>query len=63
VPKMAWVYLALGFTCGLQLSAVGTVGLYVGRIFNDVRNRPRYIVESTAGFSEQKRKEAEGLDR
>jgi len=49
-PLWAWLIPVLAFFTGLQLSAIGTVGLYVGRIFNDVRNRPRYIVASTIGL-------------
>jgi dolichol-phosphate mannosyltransferase len=29
---------------GLQLAAIGLVGLYVGRIFSEVQNRPLYVV-------------------
>jgi glycosyltransferase involved in cell wall biosynthesis len=29
---------------GLQIAAVGVVGIYVGRIFSEVQNRPLYIV-------------------
>jgi polyisoprenyl-phosphate glycosyltransferase len=46
--------LALGsvllFVSGVQLVGLGVIGIYLGRVFNDVRNRPRYIIESTAGF-------------
>ncbi len=46
--------LALGsvllFVSGVQLVGLGIIGIYLGRVFNDVRNRPRYIIESTAGF-------------
>jgi polyisoprenyl-phosphate glycosyltransferase len=38
------------FVSGVQLLGLGIVGIYLGRVFNDVRNRPRYIIESTAGF-------------
>jgi dolichol-phosphate mannosyltransferase len=44
------VLAAVCFLAGIQLCAVGTVGLYVGRIYTEVRNRPRYIIESTIGF-------------
>jgi undecaprenyl-phosphate 4-deoxy-4-formamido-L-arabinose transferase len=40
------------FVSGLQLVGIGVVGIYLGRVYNDVRNRPRYIVESTAGFAD-----------
>ena len=31
---------------GLQLVAIGVVGEYIGSIFNEVKNRPRYIIET-----------------
>jgi len=33
------------------LAAIAAVGIYVIRIYKDVRNRPQYIVESTIGLS------------
>ena len=45
-----WLITALGLFSGVQLMGIGTVGLYLGRVYKDVRNRPRYIVESTIGF-------------
>jgi dolichol-phosphate mannosyltransferase len=38
------------FVSGVQLVGLGIIGIYLGRVFNDVRNRPRYIVESAVGF-------------
>jgi hypothetical protein len=51
-PQWGWLIAALGFFSGLQLMGIGTVGLYLGRVYNDVRNRPRYLVASTIGFEE-----------
>jgi len=36
---------------GAQFIAVGLLGEYIGRIYNDVRARPRYFVESSVGQS------------
>jgi len=33
------------------MAGIGIVGLYVARIYKDVRGRPHYIVQSTVGFS------------
>jgi dolichol-phosphate mannosyltransferase len=52
-----WAASGIALLAGLQLVATGILGLYVGRIYNDVKHRPRYIVASTLGFGE-----AEGLE-
>ena len=40
------------FVSGIQLLGIGVLGVYLGRVYNDVRNRPRYIVESTVGLGD-----------
>lgn len=40
------------FVAGVQLVGIGVLGVYLGRVYNDVRNRPRYIVESTVGIGD-----------
>ena len=45
---IALALIALG---GLQLAGLGLIGIYVGRIADDVRGRPRYIVDSVIGHS------------
>lgn len=41
------------FTAGLMITCIGVVGLYVGKIFNEVKGRPLYIVQSTTFDPEQ----------
>lgn len=36
----------------LQFAAIGVMALYLGRVYNEVRSRPNYIVESLEGFDE-----------
>ena len=38
---------------GLIMSTLGVHGLYVGNIYNEVRNRPLYVVEETRNLEEQ----------
>ena len=43
-----WTSLAISiyFTSGILLAAVGLLGVYVGKVFNETKARPIYIVES-----------------
>ena len=40
----------VSFLGGVQLISVGILGEYIGRIYEEVRARPRYIVDSKVGF-------------
>ncbi|MDD5563550.1 MAG: glycosyltransferase family 2 protein [Thermoanaerobaculaceae bacterium] len=58
----AWIAFAgLAFLGGLQLIAIGLLGEYVGRVFDDVRGRPLYLVGETVGFGPGERRPAPGV--
>jgi dolichol-phosphate mannosyltransferase len=38
---------------GVQLLVLGIIGEYLGRMFDEVRHRPAYVVSSRVGFEEQ----------
>jgi len=46
-PTMVILILFLG---GIQLISVGILGEYIGRIYEEVRARPRFIVDRAEGF-------------
>jgi len=43
------VVLLLG---GITLITNGVIGIYIGRIFNNIKGRPAYIIDSTTGFED-----------
>ena len=49
-PEMLTV-VAFSFLAGIQLIGIGVLGLYIGPILKEVRNRPRYVISSTHGFA------------
>ena len=49
VPGWATVVVGVSFSAGLQLLSVGILGEYIGRIFDEVKQRPVYIVGEEIG--------------
>ncbi|HTZ62854.1 MAG TPA: glycosyltransferase [Solirubrobacteraceae bacterium] len=45
------IVIAMSFFSGIQLLSLGIIGEYVGRIYDESRNRPKYIVESRHGWN------------
>ena len=52
VPGWTSILVVVSFLGGVQLILTGMVGLYVGRIYDEVKQRPLYLVRAAHGFSE-----------
>lgn len=51
-PGYASLLVTVLFMGGLQLIGIGVVGEYVGRVAQEVRNRPMYHIQEKEGFEE-----------
>ena len=52
VPGWTAMMIVMLFFSGVQLFSLGMIGLYLHGIYEQTKNRPNYIVESTHGFSD-----------
>ncbi len=47
------VVIVIAFFSGIQLLSLGVIGEYVGRIYDESRDRPKYIIESRYGWEDE----------
>jgi glycosyltransferase involved in cell wall biosynthesis len=52
VPGWATIVVVTTFIGGIQLIVLGGIGEYIGRIYEEVKQRPLYVVRRTHGFDE-----------
>lgn len=50
VPGFATTIILVMFMGGLQLFSIGIIGEYMRRMYDEIKQRPQYIIESTTGF-------------
>jgi len=50
LPGLSTVVLSILFLGGVQLLSIGILGEYIGRIYNEVKQRPLFLVKETIGF-------------
>ena len=51
-PGLATIILFVSFFSGIQLMALGLIGEYIGRIYDEVKGRPQYIVDKKINFED-----------
>jgi glycosyltransferase involved in cell wall biosynthesis len=52
VPGWASVVLPMYFLGGIQIFCIGMLGEYLGKIYGEVKSRPRYFIERTIAMSD-----------
>ena len=53
VPGYESIIVTILFLGGMQLLTLGIIGDYIGRVFNEVKGRPLYVVRAAYGFERQ----------
>jgi dolichol-phosphate mannosyltransferase len=43
--KLDLILIIIFFTSGTILTGIGIIGIYIGKIYDEVRRRPLYVVE------------------
>ena len=45
VAGWTFITISIWFLGGLQMLSLGIVGKYIGKIYNEVKERPRFIID------------------
>ena len=55
VPLPGWAYLSVAmlFLFGIQLIAMGIIGEYIARIYDELKQRPQFVIRTKNGFDEE----------
>ncbi len=51
VPGFATIVISILFLGGVQLISLGIIGEYIGRIYEEVKRRPQWIIQQSAGIT------------
>ncbi len=54
LPGLSAIMAIILLLGGIQLFTIGILGLYIGRIYNESKNRPNYVIESMIGLTDKK---------
>jgi len=53
-PGIATALILMLFIAGVQLVGMGILGSYIGRIYDESKGRPQFIVEDSLGFTQDR---------
>jgi dolichol-phosphate mannosyltransferase len=53
-PGFATLTVAIFFLTGIQLVTMGVIGEYIGRIFDEVKRRPLYVVRQVSAHTDRR---------
>jgi glycosyltransferase involved in cell wall biosynthesis len=62
-PGWASLIVVLSLLSGVQLITLGLIGEYIGRIYDEVKGRPLYLVSERIGFEDEPSSEREEKER
>ena len=51
-PGLSSTVLFITFFSGIQLLGLGILGEYIGRIYDEVKNRPNFIIDKKYNFDD-----------
>jgi len=54
IPGLSTIVILISFYSGIQLLGMGILGEYIGRIYDEVKKRPKYILDKKINFENNK---------
>jgi len=54
IPGLSTIVILISFYSGIQLLGMGILGEYIGRIYDEVKQRPKYILDKKINFENNK---------
>jgi dolichol-phosphate mannosyltransferase len=52
IPGWAYLSVAILFLFGIQFIAMGVIGEYIARIYDELKQRPQFVIKNKSGFQE-----------
>ena len=53
VQGWASLIVSIYFVGGILMIVLGIIGIYIGKMYNEMKRRPLYVVAETVGFQDQ----------